>query len=609
MSLILQDPLADYQHVEPVFGSSIEPMKPARFDSDENYEYNNLPQGVEQTKNEIQSIMTQRTEIENGIYHLQAGRKSEGESSKIVSDMKQFYRALNVPTVNRLRRMGALDPVRRPYGYEPAKSNMPKPATSQIASGEQQSENDGQGWKTNSSGLKYSRPTFHLKNLIPTWAGHASRNGDTPSSLFEGLLEHSDSHVSTPYISTGEAQLRYEPLTLAQVEKPTSTPTALEALLEDNKMQLGDLKIPDGIIMPLSDGDEYGPGKGLTISQKIEMWNELQKRILEFTSSETVPDAKEAEFQLDFLKHFCLLSDHIARYGLIPSSDKIESFKPKTTVKMAELHTELLFRTLGPKFYGNRASVIPELEFWESGSAVRHFHRSIAALSKEDQGHVVHGVLRTILSHTPEQLGPNALPSERFKQLRQEFQRADFLQDARSLSLALEDKQASNQLENADHLRFVTFVKDLLDFFQEPETETFNHRLEFQLVYYMIDFLDQFHHPIIDTIGQHTENPSSTVLKDINVDLFRDQLKFMRVYLKKYRNNSRDTSYKGTKDWQDLQPFKELMRGKGENSRLFDRWICQSVGDIFVHRSWYNGYGSRRDYFDNWMARRDGYFA
>ncbi|KAI9619347.1 hypothetical protein KEM48_006259 [Puccinia striiformis f. sp. tritici PST-130] len=590
---IMVNPFAAYDHVKPVFGSSEEPITPATFDHKEGYEYENLPQGIEAIKNEIESIITQRIEIETGIHYLKHKRKSGVRYSGMTSDMIQLYRSCNVPTVNRLRRMGALDPVWRPFGFDPVKSGTGslKPVTRQSFNVEDLPEN-GRNFR------------HTLKNPITNRAGRDYHAADSPSSLSEGLLGHSDSHESTPHISTEGAQLRYEPLEPAQVEKSSRTPTVLEALLEEKRIHRGDLKIPDSI-MALWDGDEYEPGKGLTISQKIEMWNKLQNQVLEFASSETVPDAQEAVFQLEFLRHFCFLVDYIAAYGLIPSSDRIKSFKPETIAKMAELHTELLFRQLGKKFYEDRTSVIPELEFWESGEHVQQFHGFIAALSAEDRGHVIHVVLRTILSHTPEQLNAEALPSERFKQLRQGFQRADFLQDARSLSSALADEQAIKQLENPDHLQLVNFVKDLLYFFEEPEmgTEKKQRRLEFQLVYYMIEFLDKFYHPIIETIGKQIENQLPRARKDPKAYLLCDQLNYMRVYLKTWRETARDRSYTGSMTWRDMEPFKKILRGEGGNSYLFNRWIHTFTTEIFEHRNWLDTTGSRYERFDNWMNR------
>ncbi|KAI9606703.1 hypothetical protein H4Q26_006240 [Puccinia striiformis f. sp. tritici PST-130] len=232
---------------------------------------------------------------------------------------------------------------------------------------------------------------------------------------------------------------------------------------------------------------------------------------------------------------------------------------------MAELHTELLFRQLGKKFYEDCMPVIPELEFWESGKYVKHFHRFIAALSTEDQGHVIHVVLQTILSHTPEELSPQALPSERFKYLCQEFQQANFLHEARSLSSALADEQATNQLNNSDHLRVST-----------------------------------------DAVGKHTENQLPIAQKDVNVYLFQDQLNFMSVFMKPWQNTFQDCSYTGKRAWQDMGPFKKILTGQGGNYQYhqFNQWIHTFTTEVFEYWNWLDKYSvCRYDEFENWMTR------
>ncbi|KNF01988.1 hypothetical protein PSTG_04812 [Puccinia striiformis f. sp. tritici PST-78] len=582
----------------------MEHTRPAKYDHDEGYEYGNLPQGLSEIKNQMESMIRERNRINDWIRRLK--RVAEGKSFEMISELEQLYRAFNVPTVHRLRRMGALDPVEHPSVYEPVRAGTGslKPVKSQVTNGEHQPGNGKQSsrLKISSKRRKFFKYTFDWKSLIQS---RHFPTEDTSSSLSEPLLVHSDSRESTPHIWNDGAQLTYEPLTPAQVDRKNSISTVLEDHFAKRRISLGDLKIPDDI-MPQRDGDEYEEGKGLTIPQKIDTWNKLQKKVLEFTSSETVPNAKEAQLQREFLVPFYLLGDHIARYGLLPSLRNVDSFNPETTIKMVELHTQLLFRQFGGGFYATPASVIPELEFWESGATVEHFHRSIKALPTKDKEQVVHGVIRTILSRTPEKFSPEASPSKRFEQLCEEFQRAEFLQEVRSLSSALSDGQAVDQLKTSNHLRLVTFVQDLRSFFEEPEmkTEEKQRRAEFQLVYYMIDFLDKFHHPIIEKVGKRPEHQQTLAQVDTNDYTFRDQLTFMRVYLKTWRNTFRDHSYTGTATWDDMQPFVAILRGQGGNYGSLGRWIHECTTKIFSHRGRSDKNGFEHGLFDSWMGRR-----
>ncbi|KAI7942953.1 hypothetical protein MJO29_012797 [Puccinia striiformis f. sp. tritici] len=443
----------------------MEHTRPAKYDHDEGYEYGNLPQGLSEIKNQMESMIRERNRINDWIRRLK--RVAEGKSFEMISELEQLYRAFNVPTVHRLRRMGALDPVEHPSVYEPVRAGTGslKPVKSQVTNGEHQPGNGKQSsrLKISSKRRKFFKYTFDWKSLIQS---RHFPTEDTSSSLSEPLLVHSDSRESTPHIWNDGAQLTYEPLTPAQVDRKNSISTVLE--------------------------------------------------------------------------------DHFAK------------------------------------------------------------RRISLALPTKDKEQVVHGVIRTILSRTPEKFSPEASPSKRFEQLCEEFQRAEFLQEVRSLSSALSDGQAVDQLKTSNHLRLVTFVQDLRSFFEEPEmkTEEKQRRAEFQLVYYMIDFLDKFHHPIIEKVGKRPEHQQTLAQVDTNDYTFRDQLTFMRVYLKTWRNTFRDHSYTGTATWDDMQPFVAILRGQGGNYGSLGRWIHECTTKIFSHRGRSDKNGFEHGLFDSWMGRR-----
>ncbi|POV99520.1 hypothetical protein PSHT_13492 [Puccinia striiformis] len=598
-----------------VFETPIKPAKQVKSPQNEGYEYRNIPQGLAERKDEMEFIFKDRNAIESGIQGLKT--KSEGQSSRMISQLERLYRAFNLPTVNRLRRTGGLDRSQHSFAPEPIKlgttNNPLKPAGTQVTNGGPLAEH-GSGSKKMSKGSNFFGYDIDWRSLYPYSAASDSGTGNTLASLSEPLLKNSNSLELTPRISTEETPLKYEPLRLAQVQKPRQTTlTVLDAHLAERRIPRGDLKIQDIVHSLLGrqpDGDEYVIGDGLTIPQKIASWNSLQEQVFKFSlqSQETVSDAKEVEFQLEFLKSFCLLGDHIVRYGLLPSTEGIESLKPKSTIQMVELQTELLFRKLGANFYEDQASVIPEIEFWESARAVKHFHRSVKALPTEYHEEVVHAVLRTILSHTPDDLRFKAVRNKRFEKLRDEFLRPQFLQEARRLSSALisNHQPSINELEKADHLRVVKFVEDLMYFFEEPSMKTppKQRRIEFQLVYYMIDYLQKFCDPVIGTIAKRTEDQKPIARREKKVYLFQDQLNFMRVYLRKFRDTSQDPDYTGNLSWEAMVPFKAILKGHGGNFDLFSRWINTYTAVLFEHCTWLVVGHSPLVTFDLWMGRR-----
>ncbi|KAI9610263.1 hypothetical protein KEM48_002624, partial [Puccinia striiformis f. sp. tritici PST-130] len=166
---------------------------------------------------------------------------------------------------------------------------------------------------------------------------------------------------------------------------------------------------------------------------------------------------------------------------------------------------------------------------------------------------------------------------QRFQQLREEFLRAEFLEEARILSLALKSHEpATDLLEKPENIQLVNFVKDLMHYIDEPVVQDLMHytdvrkmlktnkkeRVEFQLVYYMIDFLDKYYQPIVDTIAKHREDHVSVEQAEADFLLFQEKLSFLRVYLKTYRNRSLDSTYKPRPDWEDLQIYR---------SKVYDR--------------------------------------
>ncbi|POW11128.1 hypothetical protein PSTT_05588 [Puccinia striiformis] len=554
-----------------VFETPIKPAKQVKSPQNEGYEYRNIPQGLAERKDEMEFIFKDRNAIESGIQGLKT--KSEGQSSRMISQLERLYRAFNLPTVNRLRRMGGLDRSQHSFAPEPIKlgttNNPLKPAGTQVTNGGPLAEH-GSGSKKMSKGSNFFGYDIDWRSLYPYSAASDSGTGNTLASLSEPLLKNSNSLELTPRISTEETPLKYEPLRLAQVQKPRQTTlTVLDAHLAERRIPRGDLKIQDIVHSLLGrqpDGDEYVIGDGLTIPQKIASWNSLQEQS---PISRNCSDAKEVEFQLSFEIFLSFGGPH----------QGIESLKPKSTIQMVELQTELLFRKLGANFYEDQASVIPEIEFWESARAVKHFHRSVKALPTEYHEEVVHAVLRTILSHTPDDLRFKAVRNKRFEKLRDEF-----LRPHTQLSSALisNHQPSINELEKADHLRVVKFVEDLITINENPPKQ---RRIEFQLVYYMIDYLQKFCDPVIGTIAKRTE----------------DQKPIARREKKRYISRS---DYTGNLSWEAMVPFKAILKGHGGNFDLFSRWINTYTAVLFEHCTWLVVGHSPLVTFDLWMGRR-----
>ncbi|EFP89706.2 uncharacterized protein PGTG_15362 [Puccinia graminis f. sp. tritici CRL 75-36-700-3] len=203
-------------------------------------------------------------------------------------------------------------------------------------------------------------------------------------------------------------------------KKSSNTPTSIShqkhlpaTVPTMSPSQEGSLLLPNGKGIPRGNsqiqssrtgmlhGDVFGIVKDKIIEEPIIIWKFLQEKLISLSKKDLLAKQKNRTFQLAFLKSFFQLGDYIFKYGLLPSTfiDSIEIFKPKILQEMVKFHIDLLFLKYGRRFFVAQDSVVPQLEFLTNGLAVEHFHRSIRALSAEDEKHLVYHVLSTIWYH------------------------------------------------------------------------------------------------------------------------------------------------------------------------------------------------------------------
>ncbi|OAV97070.1 hypothetical protein PTTG_06462 [Puccinia triticina 1-1 BBBD Race 1] len=288
--------------------------------------------------------------------------------------------------------------------------------------------------------------------------------------------------------------------------------------------------------------------------QNIEILNSLYKELLLFGSLDEFSNASDAEFQLKSLRSLLRLGDYVAESVAVPAVfAKIEIFKPTTVVNLVELHTKLLFHKLGNNFFDSLDSVIPEIEFLESGAAMVHFHRSIKALPAADKQRAVQVVLKTILSHAPENFPMKGSPSPQYAQISEGFLQDEFLET-----------------------EYITNLMKVFEIHEKLATSA-GKRIEYQLVYYILDFINQYHQKVMQKhMGYGWKKDSSN---------FDRELDFMRRYLKKYRNRFLDRRYTdASQDLGDFIGFESARTDYGSNPFLF--WIFTVLTGPFEHQNW-----------------------
>jgi hypothetical protein len=197
----------------------------------------------------------------------------------------------------------------------------------------------------------------------------------------------------------------------------------------------------------------------------------------------------------------------------------------------------------------------------------------IKALPAEDHKQVVHVVLDNILTLGPDHFPTGKPASERFEKIRDSFRQIDFLNQALMISLAPETIHHDKSQDAA----IVHLMQDLIKFLQEPEMETDpeQRRIEFQLVYYIMDFLEIYYHSITESVVQDREDHL----------LVKNQFGFMSAFLKYYRNYYQDNSGYRREHYDNMNTFGTMASYKPGNPQ-FHEWIHNFVIEIIGFSSW-----------------------
>ncbi|KAI7939157.1 hypothetical protein MJO28_014736 [Puccinia striiformis f. sp. tritici] len=320
---------------------------------------------------------------------------------------------------------------------------------------------------------------------------------------------------------------------------------------------------------------------------QIDLWNSLQAKLLSLQSPRVSPSYKDrAVLSLGFIQSMYLMGDYIINYRMMDTEfiKEMQIFKPDYLVKMVELHIEFQFLRLGDRFFDSPESIIPTLGFLKNGPAVFHFHRSI-----EDQTHVVYGALKTIWLHAGA-----VFPLEAITHLRIGFlRRMKFIEEADSLSSTLKGAggEGGNPIE-IEHLLIVEILDKLAYFFHNPPMSSYlqTTRIEFQLVFFVLNFID-LHYPLImETIQRRMEDPIQ----------FEKKLKFMTDWIKFYRNRHQDPS----DEFDKSTAFFGIARWAKKHDPMLAKWINDVTSIVFKHDRWESGSPTLQPkQFNIWMGK------
>ncbi|KAH9442316.1 hypothetical protein Pst134EB_028571 [Puccinia striiformis f. sp. tritici] len=337
--------------------------------------------------------------------------------------------------------------------------------------------------------------------------------------------------------------------------------------------------------------DILGVLKERMLHKEMTIWNSLQTSLIGFQARNHLVKT-DAKFLLGFLKILYRLRDLIHEYRLMPTNfiNNLEISKPQTLFNMVEYYIELSFSKWQGKFFEIPGSLIPQLEFLTTRLSAKHFSRSINDLGAKHQRDIVYLVLTSILRHEPCD-SPDS--SQSFTRIREEILHGDFLGEVDRLSSASKRSELGiDVLADIQNHRIVGLIKSMVHLFQNPSRTSIGRteRLHYQLVFYIIDFIEKYHQPIFNKIV--SEGGTSV--------LFEKQLKYMRAYLKSFQTSFEDWNYfmKPESD----KTFQTMTRTSLHEDPSLHHWITTITHYKFKHNDLIRGVMYTYPRLSHWMG-------
>ncbi|KAI7950547.1 hypothetical protein MJO29_009221 [Puccinia striiformis f. sp. tritici] len=213
----------------------------------------------------------------------------------------------------------------------------------------------------------------------------------------------------------------------------------------------------------------------------------------------------------------------------------------------------------------------------------------LETLPAEDQKHVVYAALSATLYHTPGCFPRRDIQvSDWFTEISRLFRRPELLEQLDGLSASLKDSADMDDLLNKrGNFPIVQLVNKLINYFRSPSWRNHQRKLEYQLVYYILEFLEDNYKPVMVAMLRRRRE---------DLIFYQKQLKCLRTYLKFYRNRNQYPSH--IYENPDMT-FLALIR----SDYVLFKWVFTYVADTFEHKSWYELRGTTPErQFTLWMS-------
>ncbi|KAI7965899.1 hypothetical protein MJO29_001647 [Puccinia striiformis f. sp. tritici] len=461
--------------------------------------YDNIPAEACKRKDELISMEDDKNEIVNRINLLRA---PPGPACVIKSQLEELLDSLASPIQDRVYWLNGLGSavtslrIKSKIEGREQPSNTFTPSLNRLKLAATQILHDEHLMSPPAS--QDARPTGShtfvqaLRNALPLMLGGGLHEPTIPRST---LSEHSSTPVHFPS---------------SQAEKLTSSPG------RDAVRDIGD-------------------------REHMETWSFLEKHLTGFPTEDNAPRQSSPDSHSPIL-------DGAATGTLVHSPDVASTSGPATvpisldgSESRAGNRVTQSSRTRG-ELEGDELSVVKDIiaderfRIWTSleGKLLNFQSWSPSwpeTLPAQYHVYLVYSTLRMTVHSGPQYFASGG-PSNRFSLIKDLFSEHQFLIGVQQLCETLGKTPEMDYRASDENRSIVDLIQDLIHFFRNPPRTSLSdrERLEFQMGFYMLEFLDKYFQPIMKAMQRRGEVSP----------LLHRQLEFMRVYLKFYQGRFQD---------------------------------------------------------------------
>ncbi|KNE99227.1 hypothetical protein PSTG_07535 [Puccinia striiformis f. sp. tritici PST-78] len=310
----------------------------------------------------------------------------------------------------------------------------------------------------------------------------------------------------------------------------------------------------------------------IIITAVIPVWKDLQEKFIKLACHS--PE-KEPDIKLNFLKSLFVLGDYFYSNNLVRSKimDEVEIFKPNIVVNLIDFHVKLSIQSKGNKLFESSEWVTPQIDLLIDNPSLRHFRRSIQALSGDNRVYLVYCTLRSVLGKYDSLLPRGDFPNpERMGGFIQRFLRINFIEPGKDRLI-----NPYNAGINSDYSTAFYAIMNCFDLQGDiPPTHSGKRiqRLQALLSYCIVDFMDSY-----DRVVARSFLPARFRSEIMSVSYERQRKLFYLGYLLNLRQNGFKGSEQKSHVKHGLRMLKKAAR-ESDHPDYVQKWIG-TINNLF----------------------------